>query len=351
MIPIIFVMPIVQMLVLVYAATFEMKNISFSVVDHDGSKISRGLVQKMSASPFFTLVSRPQNEDIAEEQLLTDKTNVVLVFPTGFESKLVRENKSEMQILINAINGTVAGLSQNYISQILMAYNKDIIVDYLNVIPKLGQTIVVKPHFWYNLELNYKVYMVPGILVILVTVIGMFLSGLNLVREKEIGTIEQINVTPIKKYQFIIGKLLPFMLIGLFDLFFGLTIGKILFHLPMLGSLFTLFIMAILYLIVVLGAGLLISTFADTQQQMMFIGYFFILIFILMSGIFTPTESMPQWAQYLNLLNPIYYFMSGIRMILLKGSGFKDLAFQFYSLIIYGISIVSLAVWKYRKVN
>lgn len=351
MIPIIFVMPIFQMLLLVYAATFEMKNIDFAVVDYDNSKVSRGLVQKLSNSPFFNIAAYEKNIDAAEEYLLHDEADLILIFPANFESKLVKENKSEMQIIINAINGTVAGISQGYLSQILAEYNKEIIVDFLNFEPSLASTIQIKPRFWYNPELNYKVYMVPGILAVLVTVIGMFLSGLNLVREKELGTIEQINVTPIKKHHFIIGKLVPFLIIGLFDLAFGLFIAKLVFDIPMVGSFVTLFIMASVYLFVVLGAGLLVSTFADTQQQVMFIGYFLMIVFILMSGIFTPTESMPIWAQKLNLLNPMYYFMSSIRMILLKGSSLVDLQFQLYSLIVYGIVMISLAVWKYKKVN
>jgi ABC-2 type transport system permease protein len=203
--------------------------------------------------------------------------------------------------------------------------------------------------FWYNPELNYFTYMVPGILVLLVTVISAFLSAMNIVREKEMGTIEQINVTPIKKYQFILGKLIPFWFIALFELAFGLILAKLVFDIPMLGSLGLIFFVAGVYLFVALGLGLLISTLTNTQQQSMFLTFFFMIIFILMSGLFTPVQSMPEWAQTINLANPIAYFIDVMRMVLLKGSVFNDISRQFFSLLVLAILLNTLAVWRYRK--
>ncbi|MFA5781648.1 MAG: ABC transporter permease, partial [Bacteroidales bacterium] len=205
--------------------------------------------------------------------------------------------------------------------------------------------------FWFNPELNYKNYMVPGILVLLVTLIGMFLTGMNIVREKEIGTIEQINITPIKKHQFIIGKLLPFWIIAQFELAFGLTLGKLLFDIPILGNLGVVFTFSSIYLLVVLGAGLIISTINNTQQQSMFISFFFMIVFIMMSGLFTPVESMPVWAQKINIINPVAYFIEVMRMVLMKGSGFMDIKRQLISISIYAVLILSFAVWRYRKVT
>jgi ABC-2 type transport system permease protein len=205
------------------------------------------------------------------------------------------------------------------------------------------------PKYWYNPLLDYKIYMFSGILVIIVTLIGMLLTALNLVREKEMGTTEQINVTPIRKYQFIMAKLLPFMIIALFELAFGLVLGRLLFGLPMVGSLGLLFLFTCIYLLVVLGIGLFLSTISQTQQQLMFMAFFFMITFILMSGIFTPADSMPPWAQKINLLNPVAYFMKVIRMILLKGSGFMDIKREFYSLCIYATLILTLAITNYRK--
>jgi ABC-2 type transport system permease protein len=191
--------------------------------------------------------------------------------------------------------------------------------------------------------------MVPGILAILLTVIGMFLASLNLVREKEIGTIEQINVTPIRKYQFIIGKLLPFWIIAMFELVLGLVIGKLLFNIPMEGSLLLLFAFAALYLIAVLGIGLFISTVCQTQQQAQFLNFFVLVTLVMLSGIFTPTESMPHWAQDVNLINPLAYFIRVNRMVLLKGSEFSDIALDFAAMGIMAVSLTALATWKYRK--
>jgi ABC-2 type transport system permease protein len=197
--------------------------------------------------------------------------------------------------------------------------------------------------------MNYKIFMLPGILVILVTMIGMMLTALNLVREKELGTAEQINVTPIRKYQFIIGKLLPFWIIANFELSFGLLVGKIFFQLPMEGSIALLFLFASVYLLLVLSIGLFLSTVSNSQIQVMFLLFFFFISFILMSGIFTPVESMPDWAIKVNTINPVAYFIRVIRMVLLKGSGFADITRELFALGIYAAIMMSLATWRYRK--
>jgi len=352
MLPIIFVVPIIQLVVLAYAATFEIKNIDICLIDNDLSSTSRALAAKFEGSPFFNLTFSAQSFEKAEELLIKEKADIILNIPAGFEKKLVRENMSTLQIVINAINGTVAGISQAYCMQILTDFNRQVIVDWHGVSQtNMIKQINIQSSFWYNPELNYQIYMVPGILVILVTLIGMFLSGLNLVREKEIGTTEQINVTPIKKYQFIIGKLLPFWIIAIGELAFGLTIGKILFDIPIVGSLITLFTIAAVYLLVVLGLGLFVSTLVDTQQQAMFVAFFFMLIFILMSGLFTSLDSMPDWAQTFNRINPMAYLVKALRMILLKGSTLANITTELINLSIYAVIILSLAIWRYRKVT
>lgn len=353
MLPIIFAMPVVQLVVLAYAATFEIKNLNVSVVDHDLSTTSRNLVEKFNASPFFTIIEYSESLAEAEKSIKNNETDLVFNIPAGFERKIIREQKSGIQVIANAINSTVAGVASGYIAIIVQDFNQQLIIDWFGVIPQTNtfKQIKVSESFWYNPELNYQIYMVPGILVLLVTLIGMLLSGLNLVREKEIGTIEQINVTPIKKHQFIIGKLLPFYIIGVFELAFGLVIGWLLFNIPFEGSFFDLFVVVTLYLLVVLGFALFISTLVETQQQALFIDYFFLVVFILMSGVFTAVESMPQWAQILNKINPVAYFVKAIRMLLLKGSTLSDLTHELGSLIIYAFIALGLAVLRYRKTN
>jgi ABC-2 type transport system permease protein len=191
--------------------------------------------------------------------------------------------------------------------------------------------------------------MLPGILGILVTAIGFLLAGLNLVKEKEAGTIEQINVTPVKKYHFIIAKMIPFLIIGLIDLAIGLILGKLLFNIPFEGSIALLFLGSAIFMVGILGLALFISTFSATQQQFMFVAFFCMIIFILMSGIFTPLESMPVWAQKFDLINPVVYVMRINRMVMLKGSTFADISREIYSLIVISIVFTTLAVNRYRK--
>ncbi|MBI5217834.1 MAG: ABC transporter permease [Bacteroidia bacterium] len=352
MLPMMIVMPIVQLLILVHAATFEMKHIRMHILDLDKSGISRQIINKFKGSPFYEIINFTASDADAENDLLNNNADVILKIPSDFEKKLALENKAKVQIIINAINATTAGLINAYTSSILADYNKNLIAEWTNA-PALLKSISIRTtySFWYNPELNYSNFMVPGILVLLVTMIGVIMSSMNIVREKEIGTIEQINVTPIKKYQFIIGKLLPFWIIALFELGFGLFLGKILFNIPIVGNLGLLFAFASVYLLAILGIGLFISSVNNTQQQAMFISWFFMVIFILMSGLFTPVESMPQWAQYINIINPVAYFIEVTRMILLKGSGLADIKKHFVSIAVYAVIIINLAVFKYRKTN
>jgi ABC-2 type transport system permease protein len=352
MMPIIFVVPLVQLIILVHAATFEMKNIRMSVVDLDMSYSSRQMISKFRGSPFFIITHSSFSYKEAENEMKKGNVDMILSIPPDFEKKLVQENKSKVQLVINAINGATAGLINAYSMMIILDDNKSVMVEWLSPSTLSSvNNIEVTSNFWYNPKLNYKTFMVPGILVLLVTIISLMLSSMNIVREKEIGTIEQINVTPIGKIQFIAGKLIPFWIIALFELAFGLIVGKLLFNIPIIGSIWLIFLSAAIYLFVILGFGLLISTMTNTQQQAMLVSFFFMVIFILMSGLFTSIESMPQWAQMLDKLNPIAYFIKIMRMIMLKGSGFHDISVPFYSLAIYSIFSISLAVWRYRKVS
>ncbi len=351
MLPIIFLVPIVQLIILVNAATFEMKHIRMSVVDLDLSATSRGLIRKFEGSPFYQIKQFSFSYQEAMNQMQQGKVDLILNIPAGFEKNLMKENHARAQFVINAINGASAGLINAYSTIILLDYNRQTaLANFNNSAPSSLRNIHTEYSYWYNPELNYKTYMVPGILVLLVTIIGLLLSGMNIVREKEIGTIEQINVTPIVKIQFITGKLAPFWIISLFELAFGLTIGKLLFNIPIEGNLWLIFLSAAVYLFVILAFGLLISTISHTQQQSMLISFFFMVVFILMSGLFTSIESMPQWAQTLDKLNPLMYFIKIMRMVLLKGSTFADISRHFWALVIYAFFIVNLAIWRYRKV-
>jgi len=349
MLPIIFAVPVVQLVILAYAVTFEIKNINLVVVDQDHSPQSRSLVSHFSAPPFYTLKGHAPEINQATEYLKNGTADQVLLIPSGFERDLVKDNKASLKLLTNAIDGSAAAIMNAYGLNIIMDFNQNLIVETFGGM-SFNQPIQISYSYWFNPELNYTTYMVPGILVLLVTIIGMFLSSMNVVREKEIGTIEQINVSPIRKYQFVIGKLLPFWFIALFDLAFGLMLARLLFDIPIIGSVWLIFGVASVYLLAVLGIGLFISTLVHTQQQAMFIAWFFAVVFIMMSGLFTPVESMPTWAQKVNMINPIAYFIRVMRMIMLKGSSFADIAAWFYSLVVYAIISLTLSIWRYRKV-
>jgi ABC-2 type transport system permease protein len=289
-----------------------------------------------------------QDYKSAEEVIREGTADQIIVFEQGFEKNLQTLKTAKVQVVTNAINGSAASLMSAYAISIISDFNRQIIVDEFPL-ANIGLPIETHPSYWYNPELNYITYMVPGILVLLITIIGIFLSGMNMVKEKEIGTIEQINVTPIKKYQFIAGKLIPFWVIANIDLSIGLVLAYFVFNIPVIGSVPLLFGVASVFLLAVLSLGLLISTMTNTMQQSMFISWFFLVIYILMSGLFTPIESMPHWAQNLNYLNPVAYFIKINRMIMLKGSGFMDFQRDFYLLSIYAISILGFSILRYRK--
>lgn len=330
MLPIIFVMPILQLCVLSFAATYDMKNTNLYIVDKDLSGHSRQLISKFNGSPFFTVKEIGFSEVEAEKELFKDHIDAILVFNKDFGKLIDLKKEANIQILVNAINASSAGLYNAYISSVIQDYNSDVIASIKST--ERGRAIHLVESTYshqFNPEMKYIPYMLPGLLVLLITVVGLFLSAMNVVREKEIGTIEQVNVTPIRKSQFLLAKLIPFLVIGFFELGIGLLIAAFLFKIPFLGSVWLIYSVAFVYLIAILGFGLLISTRTNTQQQAMFIAWFFMVIFLLMSGLFTPVESMPDWGQKLNYLNPIAYFIKIIRMILLKGSGFTDIAREF----------------------
>lgn len=344
----IIIIPILQMLVLVYAATFEMKHVKIHFADQDHSVASAELMNKFAATDFFLLVDYSTDVEAGIDNLHAGVADVVCVIPEGLGRDLQNMRSVNIQLLLNAINGSMTELALSYCNAVIHDFSSDIIVEMGNT-EILTQGIEIHSRHWYNPELNYKIFMAPGILAIMVTVIGWMMAGMNLVKEKEIGTIEQLNVTPIKKYQFIAGKLIPFLLIGLLDLIFGLAIARVQFGVPVEGSFFTLLTFATVYLIAVLGIGLLISTISNTQQQVLFVSFFFVMVFVMMSGLFTSVENMPKWGQQLNIINPMAYFIRVIRMILLKGSGFADISGELISISIYAICSNTLAIWRYRK--
>lgn len=345
-----FLMPAVQLLVMPLAADYEVKNVRLCIVDYDHSTYSQKLASKITASSYFQLVDYTDSYSKALEYVEKDEADLVLQIPTSFERQLVKEDKSTLFLALNAINGVKANLGGAYLLRIISDFNRDVRLEWVQM-PRFSpiSQIEIASVNWFNPMMNYRFFMVPGILVILVTMVGAFLSALNIVKEKEIGTIEQINVTPIRKWQFILGKLIPFWVLGLVILTIGLIISWAFYGIVPAGSIFTIYIFAGVYLLSVLGLGLLFSTFANTQQQAMLLSFFMMMIFILLGGLYTSIDSMPEWAQIFTKFNPVAYFIEVMRMVVLKGSSLYDIRYHLGTVFLMGVVLNSFAVWNYRK--
>jgi ABC-2 type transport system permease protein len=347
---IIFVVPVIQLLILPWAADYEVKNIKVAVVDNDHSDYSRHFISKLTASGYFLLDQYTSSSAEAAKEIEKDEADIIVQIPAHFEKDLVRENEVSLLLAANAINGVKAILGAAYLQNIIQDYNNQIREEWIQM-PRFSPetNIEVRSSNWYNPFMNYKWFMVPGILVVLVTMVGSFLASLNIVKEKEIGTIEQINVTPIKKYHFILGKLIPFWVLGLIILSIGLLISWIAYGIVPLGSFLTIYVFAGIYLLAVLGLGLLVSTFCSSQQQAMLISFFLMMIFILLGGLYTAIDSMPGWAQWLTAFNPISYFIEVMRLVILKGSTLADIAPQLGIILLFAFVLNAWAVVNYRK--
>jgi ABC-2 type transport system permease protein len=337
------IVPMVQLLILANAATFEIRNTPIHVVDFDRSSASRGVVSRLAASGHFDIVDATPALERVEERMLDGSITMAVVIPRNFERSLVRAGAATVELSVNGEKGSAAGIVQAYATRVLADYARSL--GPVHGTPRIDLRIRSR----YNPTLNYKFYMVPGILVALMTIIGSLLSAQNIAREKELGTLEQLNVTPITRGEFIIAKLLPFWVLGLIELSLGLLIGRLVFGLPIHGSLPLLYAVAAVYLAVAVGIGLWISALVDTQQQAMFVTFFIVNIYLLMSGLFTPVDSMAPWVQTVTMINPVRHFVAISRAILMKGAGLSDIAQPFLILAATAVVVLTVAVRQYRK--
>jgi len=343
-------MPFIQLLVLSSAATFEVKTAQVYLVDQDQSASSRGLMDRLRASGRFELTGASPSMKLADQALLGRRAGMILGSPSSFERDLERTGTGSVQLIFNAEDGALAGVTNSYAQQIIGAYSREL---GRAVRPMVMETprIDIRTRGWYNQELDYKDYMIPGILVQLLTVVGTLLTAMNIVREKELGTLDQLNVTPLPRSAFIAAKLLPLWTIALVELALGLMVARWIFDVPFRGSLLLLVLASCIYLVVALGIGLWVSTTVETQQQAMFISFFLIMIYLLMSGLFTPVRSMPQWAQWVAEANPVKHFIWITRAIMLKGAGLADVARSLVILTVMGILALTFALRQYNKTS
>jgi len=348
----ILMMPITMMLIMPWAANQEVKDINLSIVDNDHSTYSERLINKMTSSGYFRLTDVSSTNEEAFHSIELGKSDIIVEIQPDFEKNLFREGVGNVMISSNAVNGTKGGLSSSYMASILSDYANEIREEQSQM---TGNTILpvinIIPQNKFNSHLDYKVFMIPAIMVMLLTMLAGFLPALNIVGEKEIGTIEQMNVTPVNKFTFIMAKLIPYWIIGFIILTICFGLAALVYKLFPVGSLLTIYLFASIYILVVSGMGLVISNYSATMQQAMFVMFFFIMILILLSGLFTPINSMPEWAQYLTTVNPLKYFIQVMRMVYLKGSGIAELGTQMIALIIFAILFNIWAVLSYKKTN
>ena len=349
-----FAIPIIQLIILPLAANFEVKNINIAFVDSDHSTYSHKLINKIASSGYFRVVGNSPGYNDALRLIEKNEADLMLEIPPGFERNLVREGTQQANITADAINGTKSSIGGAYLVAVLADFNSNLDVNVKaanNSAGVQGAVIDITYSNWFNPRKQYKYYMVPGILVLLLTLIAGFLAALNIVREKEIGTIEQINVTPIKKWEFILGKLIPFWIVGIVVFTVGLIVMYVVYGIFPKGSLAVLYLFAAVYLVALLGFGLLISTISNSQLQAMFIAFFFMMIFMLMSGFFTSIDSMPDWARRFSNLTPVTHFITVVRLIVLKGSGLEQLKNELYYLMGFAVLLNGCAILNYRKTN
>lgn len=350
---IIIMLPIMMLLIMPWAANQEVRNIKLCVIDNDRTTVSGNLTRKISSSGYFILTDIENTYEEALRRVEAGSADIILEIPVDFEKTLKTRGIGNVMISANSVNGTKGTLGSSYLSSILNDYAGELGTRFAASPPDgaymNSASFNIMPHYKFNPHLDYKVFMVPALMVMLLTMLTGFLPALNIVGEKESGTIEQINVTPTKRVLFILAKLIPYWVIGFIVLSICMLLAVWVYGLIPSGSLLTIYLFAMIYIFVVSGMGLVVSNYSDTMQQAMFVMFFFVMIFLLMSGLFTPVASMPDWAQAITIINPLKYFIQVMRLVYLKGSALPELTTQFFALCGFAIVLNLWAVLSYKK--
>jgi len=346
MVRIIFLMPVIQLLFLGYAVNTDVKRISTDIYDFDRSRESREFVRAFDAGDYFVPSDRLAVGDNAplwelQDRFRRNETQLAIVIPEDFSEQVAQRKNVTIGLLADGSDANAARAGLGYAGLIVRQYSQRV--------AGMELPVEIRPTFLYNPELESVYYMVPGIVSMLLTMVTMMLTAMGIVREREMGTLEQISVTPIRGYVLLLGKITTFGLLGLLEMGIALAIGILWFGIPFAGSPFLLAALAALYLLTTLGLGTFFSTISSTQQQAMFVAWFFNVFSILTSGFFSPISNMPVWMQRVTLINPMRFFMEIVRGIMMKGSGATDLLPEIAAITIYGVVIFSLAALRFRK--
>lgn len=346
---IIIALPVLVMLVFPWATTMEIKNVNVAVVDNDRSDLSRLLTEKIASTEYFDITGVFMRSEEAMQEIEYGDADIILEIPYGFEEDILSDANSSLLIEANAVNGTKASLGSSYLEMIIVSFAEQAGVSRGALSVSAPGGIAVDSYYWFNPAMDYKIPMIPALIMLVVALITGFLPAMNIVGEKEAGTIEQINVTPVPKITFIVGKLIPYWIIGVVVLSVGMVVAWLLYGLRPEGSVLLLFGLSFVFIFGISGLGLIISNYSSTMQQAMFKIFFIIIVFILMCGIFTPISSMPEWARIISMFDPFTYFAEIMRMIYLKGSTLRDILPNVYPLIAFFVVITGWAILSCRK--
>ena len=350
MIAIIFIAPIIQMVILGFAITNDVKHITLIIADHDRSFASKEIVDAFSHTERFDIVRYETSPGIISENIQGWKAQMALIIPRDFSKDLQRHLQPDVQVIVDGLDGNTAGVALGYAQRILTGVIQGMLKDpQERMLLRKARVANMEERMWYNLNLDSPQYMVPGIVVVLLTIISMMLASMSLVREKEIGTLEQLLVTPLKKYQLLLGKIIPFLILAFIELGVVMGAARIIFSIQVQGSVLLLAELSLLYLFTTLGLGIFISTITHSQQQAMFVSWFFMVFMLLMSGLFIPIENMPDILQKVTYLNPMRYFMYIIRDLFQKGASLQYLYKDVVPMTIFGLIIFTFSVLKFQK--
>jgi ABC-2 type transport system permease protein len=343
----IFVAPIIQLILFGFAVTTDIKHISLAVLDYNHSYESRQLASSFSQSKTFDLKLNLNSYAELEKAVQEGKAQAAIVIPRKFEADLKKGKQTSLQVILDGTDANTATIIASYISQLIARYSENILPE---IRGQMGLAMVIpQPRVWYNPNLESSVFMVPGVICLILLLTTLILTSMAITKEREMGTLEQLIVSPIKPFELIVGKTIPFVLIGLADITLVISAGKAIFDLPIRGSLLLLFGVALIFILTTLSFGLFISTVSRTQQQAMMSAFFFVVPAMLLSGVFSPIETMPKAAQYITYLNPLRYFSTAVRGILLKGNGIDVLWPQILALLIFGVAASVFSSLRFRK--
>lgn len=346
----VFMLPFVSLALFPLVANFEVKNLNLAVVDNDHSSLSRRLTQQVTSSGYFHLTDVADTYREALYSIEQDHADLILDIPAGFEKDLMTQQKVSVLIAANTVNGMKGGLSSSYLTSILNDFSTELRTEELTTTARItAPALTVIPRYDFNPHLEYKYTMVPAIMMMMLAMLTGFLPALNIVGEKEKGTIEQLNVTPVTRLEVILSKLIPYWIIGFIVLTICFFVAWLFYSMVSVGGYMLIYLFSAVFVLAFSGLGLVISNYANTVQQGMFMMFFFVITFIFLSGLYTPVSSMPEWVQTVSRISPLRYMVEVLRFIFLKGSTFFDLKWHFAALTGFAVLFNGWAILSYKK--